>query len=128
MSESDRKIDFRIFKDVNSHEANYPAGSEILKPGTVNRIMYIVKSGVVAVQIQNTTVEQISEGNIFGEMGIIEAQPHTARVVALTDVILFGVSESQFLQLIRSTPTFALRVMRILVTRAMNLRLIELDR
>ena len=45
--------------------------------------MYIVRKGVVAVQIHNMTVENISEGNIIGEMGIVDPQPHTARVVAL---------------------------------------------
>ena len=131
MTEPDvRKTDFRLFKHVNSHEATYPAGSEILKPGDSSRMMYVIKKGVVAVHIQNMTVEQISEGSIFGEMGIVDPKPHTARVVALTDVSLYGISEQQFLQLIRSNPTFALRVMRVLArrTRAMNARLLEMGR
>jgi CRP-like cAMP-binding protein len=124
-----RRIDFRIFKEVNSHEASYPAGTEILTPGTVNRVMYIVGSGIVSVQIDNVVVEEVSAGSIFGEMGIVDPRPHSARVVALTNVTLFAVTESQFLQLIRSTPTFALRVMRVLAqrTRAMNERLRKLS-
>jgi CRP/FNR family cyclic AMP-dependent transcriptional regulator len=128
MIENDiRKIDFRIFKDVKSHEATYSAGSEILKPGDTSRMMYIVKSGMVAVQIGNLTVEQVPEGNIFGEMGIVDPQPHTARVVAMTNVHLFGVTEQQFLQLVRTNPSFALRVMRVMArrTRAMNAKLME---
>jgi CRP/FNR family transcriptional regulator, cyclic AMP receptor protein len=123
-----RKIDFRIFRDINSHEATYPAGTAILVPGATSNMMYIVKRGVVAVRVGETLVEQISEGGIFGEMGIVDPQPHSASVVALTDVALHGVTEQQFLQLIRSTPTFALRVMRVLArrTRAMNSRLREI--
>lgn len=129
MIENDvRKIDFRIFKDVKSYEASFPAGSEILTPGTTSRMMYVVKSGVVAVQIGSLMVEQVPEGNIFGEMGIVDPQPHSASVVALTDVHLFGVTEQQFLQLIRTNPPFALRVMRVMArrTRAMNAKLVEL--
>ena len=129
MTESDvRKMDFRIFKDVNSHESTYAAGSEILKPGDTSQMMYIVKKGIVAVHLENMTVEQISEGNIFGEMGLVDPQPHSARVVALTDVTLYSVTEQQFLQLIRFSPIFALRVMRVLArrVRAMNSRLREL--
>jgi CRP/FNR family transcriptional regulator, cyclic AMP receptor protein len=124
-----RKIDFRIFRDINSHEALYPAGSEILIPGRTSNMMYIVKKGVVAVRVGDTVVEQISEGGIFGEMGIVDPQPHSASVVALTDVALHGVTEQQFLQLIRSTPTFALRVMRVLArrTRAMNAKLRDFE-
>jgi CRP/FNR family cyclic AMP-dependent transcriptional regulator len=122
-----RQVDFRILKDVKSHEASYSAGAEILTPGRISRMMYIVKSGVVAVQLGNVTVEQVREGNIFGEMGIVDPQPHTARVVALTDVHLFGITEQQFLQLIGSNPSFALRVMRVMArrTRAMNAKLTE---
>ena len=121
-----RAIDFRIFKQVNSLEANYPAGTEILTPDDTSRMMYILKKGAVAVQVQNTTVEQISEGGIFGEMGIVDRQPHSARVVALTDVILCALTEQQFLTLIGTTPTFALRVMRVLARRirGMNSRLL----
>lgn len=122
-----RAIDFRIFKEVDSLELEYAAGSVILQPGETSRMMYIVKEGVVSVQIHNMTVENISEGNIFGEMGIVDPQPHTAKVVAFTDVVLFGISEPQFLKLISTTPTFALRVMRILArrARAMNARMLE---
>lgn len=124
---NDRAIDFRIFKEVDSHEVVFPAGTVILTPGETSRMMYIVKEGVVSVQIHNMTVENIPEGNIFGEMGIVDPQPHTAKVVALTDTVLFGITEQQFLKLISSTPTFALRVMRILSrrARAMNARLLE---
>ena len=123
-----RKIDFRIFKAVKSYEATYSAGAEILTPGTTSRMLYVVKRGVVAVQIGNVTVEQVPEGNIFGELGIVEPQPHTASVVALTDVDLFGVTEQQFLQLIRTNPPFALRVMRVMARRmrAMNAKLMEM--
>ena len=90
--------------------------------------MYILKKGVVAVQIHNVTVEQIEEGGIFGEMGIVDPRPHTARVVALTDVTLCSLTEQQFLKLIGATPTFALRVMRVLArrVRTMNSKLPEM--
>lgn len=122
-----RAIDFRLFKEIDSHEITYSAGSVILTPGETSRMMYVVKQGVVSVQIHNMTVENIPEGNIFGEMGIVDPRPHTAKVVALTDVILFGITEQQFLKLISTTPTFAIRVMRVLARRArsMNARLLE---
>ena len=122
-----RDIDFRIFKDIDSHEASYPAGTEIIAPGDTSHMMYVIESGEVAVRVRDVTVEQISGGGIFGEMGIVDPKPHTASIVALTDVRLYGVNEHQFLRLISTTPTFAIRVMRILArrTRAMNARLPE---
>jgi CRP/FNR family transcriptional regulator, cyclic AMP receptor protein len=123
----DRPIDFRIFKTVDSIETNYPAGAEIIGPGTMSATMYIVKKGICAVQIKDVVVEQITEGNIFGEMGIVDSRSHTASVFAVTDVNLYVLNRDQFLRLVGETPTFALRVMRILVRRirAMNSRLSE---
>ncbi len=119
-----RDIDFRIFKDVNSREACYSAGFEIIAPGDTGHMMYIVEEGEVAVRLGDVTVEQIGEGGIFGEMGIVDPRPHTASIVAMTDVRLYGVNQKQFLQLISTTPTFAIRIMRILArrARAMNAR------
>ena len=87
--------------------------------------MFIIKSGIAAVQINNETIEDLTEGSIFGEMGIVDPRPHTASVIAVTDVSAYGVTEKQFLQLINTTPTFALRVMRVLArrTRSMNSRM-----
>ena len=125
----DRPIDFRIFKTVDSVEAAYPAGAEIIGPGTASATMYVVKKGIVAVQIKGVTVEQITEGNIFGEMGIVDPRAHTANIFAVTDVSLNVINREQFLRLVGETPTFSLRIMRILARRirAMNARLSEAD-
>lgn len=120
-----REIDFRIFKHVDAHSVSYSAGNQILAPGDMTRKMYIIKSGRVAIIIGGTTVAELSDGEIFGEMGIVDPRPHTASIVAITDVNLYGINEQQFLQLVSTTPTFAIRVMRVLArrTRAMNSRL-----
>ena len=123
----DRPIDFRIFKDVYLLETHYSAGTEILGPGKADGLMYVVKSGVVSVQVQGVAVEEIREGGIFGEMGMVDPKPHSASIFAVTDVEAFVVNQSQFLQIVANTPTFALRVMKVLArrVRAMNARFQE---
>lgn len=120
-----RDVDFRLFRKVDSDEVDFPAGTEIMTPGETSRTMYIIKSGVVAVQVNGKTVDEFGEGKIFGEMGIVDPKPHTASVIAKTDVVAYAVSEQQFLQMISTAPTFALRVMRVLArrARAMNTRM-----
>ena len=48
----DRHIDFRIFRDVDSCETHYPAGAEILGPGKISGVMYVVKKGTAAIEIK----------------------------------------------------------------------------
>ena len=125
----ERPIDFRIFKDIYLLETRYAAGAEILGPGKPTGLMYVVKGGRACVQVQGVTVEDVREGGIFGEMGIVDPRPHTASVFAVTEVQVFVINQNQFLQIVASTPTFALRVMRVLARRlrAMNARVPNLQ-
>jgi CRP/FNR family transcriptional regulator, cyclic AMP receptor protein len=50
-------------------------------------------------------------------MALIDDEPRSATVVAATDVTVVPISEKQFLFLVRHTPYFALRVMRVLAER-----------
>ena len=118
----ERPIDFRIFKDVDFPEQNYSEGAVILDAGAAGGVMYILKAGRVAVQLNGVTVEEIDEGDIFGEMALIDRLPRSAAIVALTKVVTIPIDEKRFLQLISKVPHIALRVMRTLIRRirAMN--------
>jgi len=50
-------------------------------------------------------------------MALIDDSPRSATVVALTDCSVAPLTEKQFLFLVRHTPFFALRVMRVLAMR-----------
>ncbi|HLI98083.1 MAG TPA: cyclic nucleotide-binding domain-containing protein, partial [Bradyrhizobium sp.] len=73
--------------------------------------------GEVRVQIGNRTVRELGADDIFGEMALIDSEPRSATVTAITDVELVPVSEKQFLFLVSQTPFFALKVMRVLAQR-----------
>jgi CRP-like cAMP-binding protein len=50
-------------------------------------------------------------------MALIDYSPRSATVVALTDITVAPIKEKNFLFLVRHTPFFALRVMRVLALR-----------
>jgi Cyclic nucleotide-binding domain len=68
--------------------------------------------GEVEIRSGNRLLETLGQNSIFGEMTLIDDNPRSATVVALTDVTAAPIKEKQFLFLAQHAPFFALRVMR----------------
>ena len=95
----------------------FKAGSIIFREGDEAHELFVIKKGEVRIQIGNRTINELSAGNIFGEMALIDNEPRSATVIAVSDVEVVPVSEKQFLFLVSQTPYFALKVMRVLAQR-----------
>jgi CRP/FNR family cyclic AMP-dependent transcriptional regulator len=109
--------DFGLLDRVAEQARAVRAGEVIFKDGDEANEFYVVRSGQVTVRLGNRTLDTLGEGEIFGEMALIDAGPRSAAVVAETDCIIVPVSEKQFLFMISEAPYFALSVMRVLVER-----------
>jgi CRP/FNR family transcriptional regulator, cyclic AMP receptor protein len=83
--------------------------------------MYILITGTVGIHKKvNDAYKmliELKEGDMFGEMAIIDKKPRSARAVALTSVQLFPVNEILLSQLIKTNPEFTLRLVKILSNR-----------
>jgi CRP/FNR family transcriptional regulator, cyclic AMP receptor protein len=108
-------IDFELLADADSR--SFKAGETIFRAGDVADEAFVVQSGTVEIRIGGRVAETVSEHGIFGEMALIDEEPRSATVVAVTDVKLVPVGQKQFLFLVRETPYFALNVMRVLARR-----------
>ena len=108
---------FGLLTGNNIDAQQVKAGSVIFREGEAADRLFVIKSGEVRIQIGNRTITELSAGDIFGEMALIDNEPRSATAVAMTDVELVPVSEKQFLFLVSQTPYFALKVMRVLARR-----------
>lgn len=72
----------------------YPAGSTIIKEDSEDHSFYIVLSGVVGIEKNARELDQLQEGDCFGEMGYLANTRRTATVVASTEVSLMKVNAS----------------------------------
>ncbi len=108
---------FSLLTGNNIEARFFKAGDIIFREGDEARELFVIRSGQVRVQIGNRTVTELGVDSIFGEMALIDSEPRSATVVAITDVELVPVSEKQFLFLVSQTPYFALKVMRVLAQR-----------
>jgi len=100
------------------------AGQILFEKGEKGSNMYIVKSGEVTISDGNYVFETLSAGGIVGEMALMDDQPRSATVRALTQAEVIPIDERRFVFLVQQTPFFALRVMRVMSARlrAMNER------
>lgn len=107
---------FRNATDIR----NFAAGQTIFSEGDEGHEMFVVRAGIVEIVLHGQTVAVLGEGEIFGEMALIDARPRSATARAQEDCTLVPVDERRFTFLIQQTPQFGLHVMRVLAERLRN--------
>jgi CRP/FNR family cyclic AMP-dependent transcriptional regulator len=110
-------IDFALLARATDDGRTFKAGDTIFKAGDPGHEFYVVKSGSVAVRLGNRTLHVFGEGEVFGEMALIDSEPRSASAIAETDCEIVSVGEKQFLFMTSEAPYFALSLMRVLVQR-----------
>jgi CRP/FNR family transcriptional regulator, cyclic AMP receptor protein len=109
--------DFSLLLGADIPTRDYRAGETIFREGDPGLEFYVIRAGRVRILSGNRLLETLGENEIFGEMALIDTSPRSATVVAETDVVVAPVTEKQYLFLVRHTPYFALKVMRVLADR-----------
>jgi CRP-like cAMP-binding protein len=110
-------IDFALLARATNETRTYKAGEVIFSAGDEGHEFFVVKSGKVGVRLRNRTLDTMGEGEVFGEMALIDSEPRSASAVAETDCVVVPVSEKQFLFMTSEAPYFALSLMRVLAQR-----------
>jgi len=83
-----------------------PPGEDVVREGEPGHSMYIIRSGRVAVlkhlgKPDETELCQLTEGDLFGEMCIVEPMPRVATVRTLEATECLEISSSVFQHLYR---------------------------
>lgn len=110
-------VDFALLARATPEARSFRASEIICKEGDAGVEFFVVKSGSVAVRRGNRTLDVLHEGEVFGEMALIDSEPRSATVVAESDCVVVPVGEKQFLFMSSEAPYFALSVMRVQVQR-----------
>ena len=108
---------FSLLLGTDVPTRDYKAGETIFREGDSGTEFYVVQQGRVRILSGNRVLETLGGNEIFGEMALINSGPRSATVVAETDVTVAPITEKQYLFLVRHTPYFALKVMRVLANR-----------
>jgi glucose-6-phosphate 1-dehydrogenase len=90
------------------------AGELIVKKGEIGRELYLVARGAVeVVDAEGNVITVLTDGNIFGEIGVLMSTPRTANVRAKTSCDLFVLDKSDFSRVLRDNPHFASAVQKV---------------
>lgn len=86
------------------HPAHYAHGSLILRRGSSAEALYLIVNGQVAIERYGLTLATLSEGDFFGEMGLLAEHVQYADVRALTPTDVLALSGADVRRLIAQRP------------------------
>ncbi len=104
----------------------YVKGNYIFNQGEFGDRMFIIRKGKVKISQTLNNIEVNSyimvNGDIFGEMSIIDPKPRYGSAIALEDSFILSLSREEFLYVVRKNPSFSIRIM---ITLAKIIRSID---
>jgi CRP-like cAMP-binding protein len=124
-----------LFKNVDTetivdliqkmHIKRVPSKTKIIKQGDKGDKFYVIRNGVVSVQIKTglfskKTIAQLTNGDCFGEMALVEDKPRSATVIAEDDTELFFLTKEAFNEIVMSNETLKSRILSIIEARRKN--------
>ncbi len=106
----------------HAHFQSYPKGELIFCKGDPGHGLLAIVKGTVKISSPSAEGREIvlnlmREGEIFGEMALLDGQPRSADATAQTDCELLALNRRDFLPMLRETPELALKLMELLCRR-----------
>jgi CRP-like cAMP-binding protein len=93
-------------KEIGKHadQAQVEAGKVLVEEGKTGWEFVFIVEGKARVEKDGKVIRQLSGGDFFGEISLIDGKPRTASVIAETDVTLLVVHKRSFDHLLNTIP------------------------
>ncbi|OGA16254.1 MAG: hypothetical protein A3H32_07800 [Betaproteobacteria bacterium RIFCSPLOWO2_02_FULL_63_19] len=105
-----------LFRDLPELK-HFAAGEYIFRKGDPGSAMYMIIEGEVELVIGKSVIEVAHPGAFIGEMSLIDDAVRSASARAKSAARVFPIDLKRFQELIKTTPSFALDVMKALTLR-----------
>ena len=97
------------------------AGETLFHTGDPGEALFVVRSGSIELYIKDTAGQKIvltiaEEGNLFGELSLLDSGPRTATAIALSDSELLVLDRDDLLLLFQKRPEAALNMLAAMST------------
>lgn len=127
------QLDSKALRELSLlfEERIFNKGETIFEEDSVGNSMMVITSGEVRVsQRTDPNTEEalivLKEGDVFGEMALIDDLPRSATTIAHTDVIIFEISRPKFLHYIKDNCEDGVLIL-LKLAKIMSARLREAD-
>jgi CRP/FNR family transcriptional regulator, cyclic AMP receptor protein len=99
----------------------FPAGTTIFAEGDPSDRAYLVRSGRVEIVKRTPNgrlrLAVLGEGDVLGEMGLLDERPRSATAIAVETVVADAVTQSEFTRLLLHEPRRVIALLRALFER-----------
>lgn len=103
-------------KKMEGSIVNFPAGSQVIGEDEISRKMFIIKTGRARVYKtylgQKVSLAVLGAGEIFGELSFLDAEPRSASVEALTDLVLVAIDGEVATQQMKELPPWVVPIFK----------------
>lgn len=101
-------------------EVRFDEGDDIFREGEPGDSLYLVIQGRVRVHRSGTELAVLGQRQVFGEMALLDAEPRSASVLALSELVLLRIASDDFHEILIEKGEIALGVIRVLTRRLRN--------
>jgi CRP-like cAMP-binding protein len=98
-------------------EKQFAKGDLIVDEGTVGQSAYVIVDGSVAVMRRGRKIAQLDQGQMFGEIALLDRLPRTASVKALTDLRALELTQRGFDAVLKESPATTRKLLTAVASR-----------
>lgn len=97
--------------------ASLPSGTVLTREGQAGGLAYVIESGTCEVVRGTRVVARLGQGDVVGELSLIDGGPRTATVRAVTAVEVLEITAKDLQRLLRDAPRLRRSLLRSLAAR-----------
>ena len=98
-------------------EIDLREGKELTTEGMPGREFFVLIEGTADVRRRGRKVNEMRDGDFFGEIALISGAPRTATVTATSPIRALVVTDRAFRRLLKTSPAMQMKVLEALAER-----------
>jgi CRP/FNR family transcriptional regulator, cyclic AMP receptor protein len=98
-------------------EIEVDKGTVLTKEGLPGRECFVVSEGKAKATLRGKKLASYGQGDVFGEMSLLDNEPRSATITAESDMVLFVVDSRSFWGLCEEAPSVTRKIMKAIAQR-----------